>query len=1445
MNDVMIRFLTSIGIDNFEDFDIEFDSVSMDQENIRQVNMVIRKETPWYYQDINQFQEKLFSVNYPYSLKFKYINKPQNEDVLSLFEQWHLSIYRIEHTYNIKFDKKQLMIECLELNEVEHKKLKQVVNEFNMFLDFLSYDYKVIDSTKVLNKEISSNIGKHIDIEHQENIKEAEKHFIDQMKENDRKMTEERNRIRPYMKGDYVSKKRLSDISIKSDENVDIDGVVFEIDCRVQNNGRRVYYYSLGKGEDAIACRAMEGKLLTADKLEAIKVGMRVRIKGYPQLDYKKGEYVTVHFIDVLPPLVIKEDDAEVKRVELHLHTLMSVMDGVSSIDTYCQIASAMGHKAIAITDHGVLQAFPKAQSSAKKHNIKMIYGVEAYVVDDKIHAVFNPSDINLKDATYVVFDLETTGLNSKSDRVIEFGAVKVKNGMIIESIDILINPERIVSSKISSLTHITNEMLVGKNVFADEWGNIKNFIGDSILVSHNASFDVGFLNNELYRLGEEEVSNPIVDTLALSRYIFKDSKTHNLGALSRNVGLDVYSRDAAHRADYDAEILSKIWDIMMPMLVNDHKCILHSDLDKIVFEEDFIKYVRPYHVTMLAKNKEGLKALYELVSLSHIQYFHGVPKLPRSVIEKNRENLIIGSACFNGEIFELARNVSNKKLAKAMSFYDFIEIQPLGNYEYLVNAELVETKEMVRKFIDDIIEVAGENNKLIVATGDVHYANEDDKIVRDIFVNSKAVGNITHPLHTSPRGKETASMPSPHQHYRTTKEMLDEFKFVGEEKAYEYVVKNSNLIADMIDELKPIPDGLSTPHIENCDVILRDECYKNAREMYGENLPKLIEERLETELQGIIQNGFAVIYYLAMKIVTKATGEGFIVGSRGSVGSSFVATMAKITEVNPLPPHYVCPKCKKFILNEDESIFSGFDLPTKKCPECENEMIGDGQNIPFETFLGFEADKVPDIDLNFSSDYQAIAHNYVKELLGDKNCFRAGTIGTVAQKTAFGYVKNYYKLLGIEDASYVKTAYLAYRCTGVKRTTGQHPGGIIVIPNNFDVSDFTPIQFPADAKDADWMTSHFDFKAIHDNVLKLDLLGHVDPMALKSMCDLTGISLSEIPINDEKVISLFTSDKELKKDGNIEDSATGSLGIPEFGTEFVQGLLKVAKPKSVSDLIIISGLSHGTDVWKNNAESLLKEKVVNSLQDVIGCRDDIMTYLISKGIPAKMSFSIMEDVRKGKRLKPEYEEIMKENNIPMYYIDSCNKIKYMFPKAHATAYVTQALRVGYFKIYKPLAFYATYFSVRCEKYDIEAMVGGKQKIEAKYQELKKIKNSNTTKLSTKEASILDTLTIALEMVERGFTFANIDLDKSEAMNFIIDYDNNCLIPPFNVLDGLGENAALSIVEARKVSPFTSREDLSKRTKLSSTTMKMMDDLGVLHKLTKENDEISLFDFDF
>ena len=1480
MSDRMQRFLKSIHITEFDDFDLEFEMIGRDRFDRDRYVFAICKQTPWKYDLLRQFQDGLNTITYKYVIRFSYVVKPNYFDVSSLFDGWYQTLFRLPHNLTLFEGQKENEIIIQYENPAEKEQYHAQIEDFRAFLEFLCYDFVIIEDIKpqeeeqvVISERKLKKIVKEAEQEAEETItsdsgvdandasvaeelierdreelsKNAGDAFLEMARQNMKAMIEERKRMRLNKRGNYVPVEKIDSINANSG-NVDFDGKIFSVEIKEFGGKKRI---NLGVGDEyggAINISMYENNQVNDEVIKHLVRKANVRIRGVAHTDdYTKALQIRGHFIDILPPDEIAPEKSEQHRVELHLHSQMSSMDAVGTMEDYCAYAKALGHTAMAITDHAVVQGYPDAQKAAKDNNIKMLYGCEFYMVEDKLNAVKNPVNIPLNKAKYVVLDLETTGLSCRYDRIIEFGAVKVENGFETARLDVLINPERKIPHKISQLTKITDAMVKKEPVINDAFPKILDFIGDAILVTHNAEFDISFLQEELVRCGRERLTNPVIDTLALSRYLFPNARAHRLGDLCRNYDV-TYDEEGAHRADYDAGVLNEVWQPMIVVLNKEKPDITHADLENLVATPEHLKHLRPTHVCALAKDKEGLKQLYKLVSLSHIEYLSDVapkvPRIPRNKLEELRSHLLLGSACFNGDVFRTARYYNEDTLKKVMSFYDYIEIQPLENYSWLVNMGELEQDE-IEKYIRDIIKAADDIGKPVCATGDCHYVKPSDKKYRDVYISAKGLGGALHPLNPYARTR-MPPFENPDQHYRSTDEMLECMSFLGEEKAFEVTVTNTNKIADMCEKLVPVPnDHLFTPSIPGCEDELKKMVFDKAHKIYGDPLPELIQTRLETELNGIISNGFSVIYYIAHKIIKKAHEDGYIVGSRGSVGSSLVATMADITEVNPLPPHYICTHCHhiEWVNDVDPDVRSGDDLPDKKCPICGEEMVHDGQNIPFQTFLGFKAEKTPDIDLNFPPDYQARAHAYTKELLGEKNVFRAGTISGVEEKTAFGFARGYIERLGLNPDEYprAKIAYLASGCVGVKRTTGQHPGGIVVVPNEYEVYDFTPIQYPADDKDSAWMTTHFDFHSIHDTILKLDLLGHVDPMALKMMADLTGIDVTTIPMNDPAVLSLFSSAKALKIKHDYLANKTGAMGIPEFGTENSRRILEETMPTKFSDLVIISGLSHGTNVWAGNAEKLIKEGKA-TLREVIGCRDDIMTYLISKGLPPSISFAIMEDVRKGKGLKPEYVEIMKANKVPQYYLDSCNLIKYMFPKGHAVAYVTQAVRVGYFKIYYPLEFYATFFSVRCDQYDIQAMIKGEMAIINRLDELKMKSHSKTEKLSPKETEQIKTLSMALEMVQRGYKFENISLEKSDAVNFVVDKENNALIPPFKTIDGLGENNARSVIEARKDGPFHSKEQLQRRTKLTSTNIEDLSKMGVLDGLD-ESDQMSLFDW--
>lgn len=1264
---------------------------------------------------------------------------------------------------------------------------------------------------------------------------EAFQQFVEQRKQEDTEkvlqaITEMQNKENDKSDGPDLPKGPLTigytikdevvslDTIVDEEKRIAVQGYVFDAETRELRSGRTLLIFKITDYTNSIMIKMFSRDKEDIPLLQAIKKGMWVKVRGSVQNDTFVRDLVMIgNDVNEISPIT-RQDKAsdDEKRVELHLHTPMSQMDAVTSVSTLVGQAKKWGHKAIAVTDHAVAQSFPEAYGAGKKNGIKILYGVEANLVDDGVPIAYNPQDVSLPDATYIVFDVETTGLSAVYDTVIELAAVKMKEGEIIDKFESFANPHHPLSATTIELTGITDDMVQDAPDASEVLKKFSDWIGNDILVAHNASFDMGFLNAGLQRAGFEKVQNGVIDTLELARFLYPHMKNHRLNTLAKKFDVELVQH---HRAIYDAETTGYL---LVKMLKDafERDILNHNQLNDYMGEGNAYQRARPYHVTMLAQNETGLKNLFKLISMSHLNYFYRVPRIPRSKLQKFREGILIGTACDRGEVFEGMMQKGIDEVQEAAEFYDYIEVQPPENYKHLIELELVRDERALKDIINNIVKLGEKLEKPVVATGNVHYLNPEDKIYRKILISSQGGAN---PLNRHQL---------PDVHFRTTDEMLKCFSFLGADKAKEIVVANTQKVADMIEEVKPIKDDLYTPKIEGADEEMRAMSYAMARSIYGDDLPEVVEARLEKELKSIIGHGFAVIYLISHKLVKKSLDDGYLVGSRGSVGSSFVATMTEITEVNPLPPHYVCPSCKHSEFFDDGSVGSGFDLPDKSCVECGTPYKKDGHDIPFETFLGFKGDKVPDIDLNFSGEYQPRAHNYTKVLFGEDNVYRAGTIGTVAEKTAYGYVKGYAgdHELHLRNAEVDR---LVAGCTGVKRTTGQHPGGIIVVPDYMDIYDFTPIQFPADDRNSEWRTTHFDFHSIHDNLLKLDILGHDDPTVIRMLQDLSGIDPKTIPTDDPEVMKIFSGTESLGVTEEQIMCKTGTLGIPEFGTRFVRQMLEDTKPSTFSELVQISGLSHGTDVWLGNAQELIRNNICN-LSEVIGCRDDIMVYLIYQGLEPSLAFKIMESVRKGKGLTPEFEEEMIKNGVPDWYIDSCKKIKYMFPKAHAAAYVLMAVRIAYFKVHHALLYYAAYFTVRADDFDIDTMIKGSTAIRAKMEEI----NGKGLDASPKEKNLLTVLELALEMCERGYSFKKVDLYESSADEFIID--GTSLIPPFNSIPGLGTNAALNIVKARKDGEFLSKEDLQQRGKVSKTILEYLDNHGCLESLPDQN-QLSLF----
>ncbi|WKA53506.1 PolC-type DNA polymerase III [Planococcus shixiaomingii] len=1202
---------------------------------------------------------------------------------------------------------------------------------------------------------------------------------------------------------------------VDEERRVTIEGFVFDVEVRELRSGRSLLTVKMTDYTDSILVKMFSRDKEDADLMANVKKGMWLKARGSIQMDTFVRDLVMMaqDMAEINPQL--RRDTAEEKRVELHLHTPMSAMDAVSSVDSLVAQAAKWGHPAIAITDHAGVQSFPDAYAASKKYGIKAIFGLEANLVDDGVPIAYEERHALLEEETFVVFDLETTGLSAVYDTIIELAAVKIKGGNIIDKFESFANPHHPLSATTIDLTGITDDMVKNAPEVEEVIRKYHEWAGDHIMVAHNASFDMGFLYVAYKKLGIDK-KHATIDTLELARMLHPELKNHRLNTLAKKFGIDLTQH---HRAIYDTEATSYL---MTHLLKEAHEkgILYHDQLNDYVGSGDAYKRSRPTHCTLLAQNDEGLKNLFKLVSASHIDYFYRVPRIPRSLLQRHRKGLLVGSGCDKGEVFEAVMQKSMEEVEQTAQFYDYLEVHPKEVYSHLIERELIRDEWNLEDVIRKLVKVSRKLELPLVATGNVHYLDENDAIFRQVLVGSQGGAN---PLN---RHK------LPKVHFRTTNEMLDAFEFLGAETAHEIVVANSNKISDMIETVKPIKDDLYTPKIEGADEEVRELSYQMAHKIYGETLPEIVEARIEKELKSIIGHGFAVIYLISHKLVKKSLDDGYLVGSRGSVGSSLVATLTEITEVNPLPPHYICPQCKKSEFFDDGSVGSGFDLKDKDCPDCGIPYTKEGQDIPFETFLGFKGDKVPDIDLNFSGEYQAHAHNYTKELFGEDNVFRAGTIGTVAEKTAYGYVRGYANdhNMTIRGAEIDR---LVQGCSGVKRSTGQHPGGIIVVPDYMDIYDFSPIQFPADAQDSEWKTTHFDFHSIHDNLLKLDILGHDDPTVIRMLQDLSGIDPKTIPTDDPEVMKIFSGTESLGVTEKQIGCKTGTFGIPEFGTRFVRQMLEETKPTTFSELVQISGLSHGTDVWLSNAQELIQNGTCQ-LSDVIGCRDDIMVYLIYQGLESSLAFKIMESVRKGKGLTPEMEEAMKKEGVPNWYIESCKKIKYMFPKAHAAAYVLMAVRIAYFKVHFPILYYAAYFTVRAEDFDVNAMAKGSHSIKAKIDEI----NAKGLEASTKEKNLLTVMELALEMVERGYTFQKVDLYKSSADQFIID--GKTLIPPFNAIPGLGTNAAKSIVAARELGVFLSKEDLQQRGRVSKTIIEYMDDHGCLEGMPDAN-QLSLF----
>lgn len=1374
----------------------------------------------------------------------------------------------------------------------------------------------------------------------EENALKVKKELEEEIKKEAQSKPKEDN---PILMGDEPKGNitQIKDI-IAEEGNVTVEAYVFGVEEFESNKSAfKILTFKISDNTDSIYAKFFTKD---ADSFKKLSKGMKsgwFRINGYVKQDvYAKDLVLNIRNVMKIPSKdVTMTDDAEEKRVELHAHTMMSQMDGLTKLDLgkhTCELvtnAINMGYRGVAITDHNGCQAFPIAYGLIKGYNKKIedptkhfkgLYGAELTLVDDTVNIVVRPTDESLMDNTYVVFDTETTGFNAAGgDQMIEIGAVKISHGDIIDRFDELIDPKRHIPDKITELTCITDAMVSGCD---DEKTVTKRFLewaGDLPMVAHNAKFDISFIEMAMKKYNLGEFKNTVIDTLELSRTLDQGYARHGLSALVKRYNVP-WEEDAHHRADYDAEGTAHVFHKFLQKLDSQNYEKI-SDLDRLVSKDEIHKFGRTYHFNAIAVNKTGLKNIFKMISLANTVYLYKTPRILRSEVERLREGVLIGSGCYESEVFTQARSKEGQELTNIINFYDYVEVQPPEVYGHLIQLSDFKNEEELKSHIKKVVDATKEAGKIIVATGDVHHFKREDKIYREIIVNQKVPGGGRHPL----AKKDIKEIPS--QHFRTTNEMLDDFAFLGKTLAYEIVVTNTNKVLDMVEEIEVIIDTKGIPFSPrvksddgkeylDCPRVVTDLVYNKAASWYGNPLPYNIEERIAMELYGnivykvceenlkksypdlsekelekktfaslhdvivkgfdavkdllrtyfkenwneeegaltddslekkiskelggIIGGGFDPIYLIAQRLVKHSNDDGYLVGSRGSVGSSFVATMMGITEVNPLPAHYRCLNCKHSIFDYEDGnplgadYSTGFDLPDKKCPKCGEALYKDGQDMPFATFLGFNADKVPDIDLNFSDLNQASAHAYTKVLFGDDNVYRAGTIGTVAEKTAFGFVKGY-----CEDKEINKRAAeierLALGCTGVKRTTGQHPGGIVVIPDYMQVFDFTPFQFPAEDATSAWRTTHFDYHAIDECVLKLDILGHSDPTQLRMIQDLTGTDITKVPLDDKDTMSIFTSTKALGVTNEQIMSKTGTLGIPEFGTPFTIGMVAETKPTTFAELIKISGLSHGTDVWLGNAQDLIKNNIV-PFKDVIGCRDDIMVYLMYNGVKPIKAFKIMEFVRKGRASKDpetwkEHRKTMEEANIPEWFIDSCGKIKYMFPKAHAAAYVISAFRIAWYKVHMPVYFYASWLTSKATDVDVETMIKGYDAIKAKIIEIQN-KGFDAT---NKELGQLESLKVCLEATARGITFAPIELYKSNATVWGVK-DDTTIYPPFASIDGLGDTVAKKIVEEREKGQFISIEDLQVRGKVSLTLTDKMRMMGILDALP-ESSQLSLF----
>ncbi|BCN31479.1 PolC-type DNA polymerase III [Anaeromicropila herbilytica] len=1433
------------------------------RNNIKKIEYQIKKQLFFETENEIKLMEKYkLSAQYtPNKLLTSY-----EDSILSELRENSVLEYNILKTSEVRFEEEKMILRCEDSFLTRNKssemkqKLESIFNDrfgygvmvqFEYYEPIRSEDAEEKDNEHYANGHASTyeeTVGSHSNTHNQVHESEESVHAQKvettkaKVEANPEHNKEKKDEKKPFEKNKYSYKKAIDDPDIfygKGFEGeaipivdiidevgeVVIRGKILKLEDRELRNEKTIITFAVTDFTDTITAKIFLKNEQVADLKADLKEGIFIKMKGMALLDRYDREITigSIVGIKTIPDFTVtRKDNHDSKRVELHAHTMMSDMDAVVDVKKLIKRAMSWGHKALAVTDHGVVQSFPDANHTVEGTDFKVIYGVEAYLVDDLKDIVQNGKGQNLDDA-YVVFDLETTGFGPIKDQIIEIGAVKVIDGKIVDTYSTFVNPDIPIPFEIEQLTGINDEMVLGSPMIDVILPEFIEFCKDCAMVAHNASFDIGFINKKAEILGIP-TDFTVLDTVALARILLPDLNKYKLNIVAKALKISLENH---HRAVDDATATAEIFLKFVEMLKEKGVTSLDKLNEMSKLSSDSIKKLPTYHAIILARSDIGRVNLYKLISLSHIEYYNRRPRIPKSVFNENREGLLIGSACEAGELYQaLLRQESQEEVTRLVNFYDYLEIQPLGNNDFMIRSDKydVSSKEDLMNLNRKIIELGEEFHKPVVATCDVHFLDPEDEVYRRIIMAGK--------------GFKDADDQAP-LFLRTTDEMLEEFSYLGAKKAEEVVITNTNKIADMIERISPVRPDKCPPVIEDSDKTLRQICYDKATSIYGPELPVIVKDRLEHELNSIISNGFAVMYIIAQKLVWKSNEDGYLVGSRGSVGSSFVATMAGITEVNPLAAHYYCSECHYYDFESEEvrkyAGSSGCDMPDKACPVCGAPLKKDGHDIPFETFLGFKGDKEPDIDLNFSGEYQSNAHDYTEVIFGKGHTFRAGTIGTLAEKTAYGYVLKYYEERG-QHKRRAEIERIVDGCVGVRRTSGQHPGGIIVLPHGEEIYSFTPVQHPANDMTTKTITTHFDYHSIDHNLLKLDILGHDDPTMIRMLEDLTGLDSKTVRLDEEKVLSLFDNLSALKiRPEDIGGCDLGSLGIPEFGTDFVMQMLRDTKPKTFSDLVRISGLSHGTDVWLNNAQTLIAEGKC-TLSTAICTRDDIMTYLINQGVENGLAFTIMESVRKGKGLKPEMEEAMLKEGVPDWYIWSCKRIKYMFPKAHAAAYVMMAFRIAYFKVYYPLAYYAAFFSIRASAFNYELMCLGKERLEYYMNDYKKRSNE----LTKKEQDTLKDMKIVQEMYARGFEFTQIDIYRAHAHRFqIID---GKLMPALSTIDGLGDKAADAVVEACKDGKFLSRDDFKQRCKVSQTVVDLMADLDLFGNLPASN-QISLMDF--